>query len=321
MVRIAMLRNMKALTKPERIFTHESDLDGLLSGLLLKRLAKEEFGENIRLEAHSYPSWKMRSLSERCAWVSDFTFEKRMDRPTWLVLDHHTTNVEAGQCRLIHDLEKSASLLCYELCRQHGIHSDELDRIVHLSNVADLYLKEDAEFQLAIDYANLVKVYGFWSIHELIGGEPEKLLDHPLLEVIQTKRRIEDPMGFDYSRRHIYKVTDHLGAVDTVVGDTNSIVHQLLEKKESSHAVLATMFQKANRQVMVSFRSLNGEAIGIARQFQGGGHANACGATLPKSVTSIDEAILYMRQILEPQTNPESGLASLESAFADLKLD
>jgi nanoRNase/pAp phosphatase (c-di-AMP/oligoRNAs hydrolase) len=70
---------------------------------------------------------------------------------------------------------------------------------------------------------------------------------------------------------------------------------------------------------MVSFRSLNGEALPIAKRFQGGGHANACGATMPKSVNSVDEAIGYMRQHLDPQPEP-SGLGSLEDAFAGLKL-
>lgn len=310
---------MQSLPKPERIFTHESDLDGLVSGLLLQMLARKEFGEEIEVESHHYPSWKMRNLSERNAWVCDFTFEKRMDRHGWLVLDHHTTEVRAQECRFIHHLEKSASLLCYELCNEHGIRSDKLDRLVHLSNVADLYLDQDPEFQLAIDYANLVKTYGFRSMAALIGGDLERLIDHPLLEVIQTKRRVEDPMGFAWSREHVHRVTGDLGVMETVVGDSNAIVHRLLEEGETGFKVLATMFQKANRQVMVSFRSLNGEALPIARQFHGGGHANACGATMPKSVNSVDEAIVYMRQHLEPET-AAGGLSSLEDAFAGLKL-
>lgn len=312
---------MSSLPKPERIFTHESDLDGLVSGLLLKRLADKEFGPDTVLEAHHYPSWKMRNLSERCAWACDFSFEKRMDKPTWLVLDHHTTQVRAENCRFIHDLNKSASLLCYELCNEHGIKTDKLDRLVHLSNVADLYLSEDPDFELAVDYANLVKVYGFWNLHHLVEGDVERLLDHPLLEVIQTKRRIENPMGLAWSRGRISRVTDELGVVDTVVGDSNRTVHDLLEEEAGGYKVLATMFQKANRQVMVSFRSRGGEALPIARQFHGGGHANACGATLPSSVGSIEEAVVYMRAILTPHAESEAGLSSLEDAFASLSAD
>jgi oligoribonuclease NrnB/cAMP/cGMP phosphodiesterase (DHH superfamily) len=311
---------MTTLCKPERIFTHESDLDGLLSGLLLRSLADKVFGESIRIESHHYPSWRMRTLREHSAWVSDFTFEQRMDRTNWLVLDHHTTDVKAEHCDLIHDITKSASLLCYELCKEHGVQSEKLDRIVHLSNVADLYIESDPDFELAIDYANLVKNYGFWNLYSLIKGNAEALLDHPLLEVMRTKRSVENPIGLNWSRNHIHRVTSEFGIAETVVGDANSIVHQLLDEPSCKYKVLATMYVKANRSVMVSFRSLGGGALGIAKQFQGGGHANACGATLPRSVGSTAEAVVYMKQVLEPAPGSSQGLSSLEDAFASLNL-
>ena len=70
-------------------------------------------------------------------------------------------------------MSKSAGLLCYELCRQQGLGSPALDRLVHLNNVADLFLEDDPDFELACDYANLVKIYQFWNLHALIGGEIE----------------------------------------------------------------------------------------------------------------------------------------------------
>ncbi len=309
---------MNSLPQPDKILTHESDLDGLLSGLLLQRLAKHIFHKEILLEAWNYTGWKMRPMREKSAWVCDLSFESRLDQDNWVIIDHHTTNDTAERAHLIHDLEKSASLLCYELCQQHGVQSEALDRIVHLSNIADLYLEKDPEFDLAVDYANLVKAYGFWNLHSLINGDPEKLLDHSLLEVIRTKRKIEDPIGLAWTRRHLHRLSDTVGFAETVVGDVNSIVHNLLGEPDAKYKVLVTMFTKANRTVMASFRSLNGEALGIARQFQGGGHANACGATLPKAVSSVDEAIVYMRQILNPTPAKGAGLASLESAFAAL---
>ena len=42
---------MISLPKPEVILTHESDLDGLVSGLLLQRLAHRLFDEKVPLEA------------------------------------------------------------------------------------------------------------------------------------------------------------------------------------------------------------------------------------------------------------------------------
>ena len=61
---------MSALPKPEVILTHESDLDGFLSGVLLQRLAKHLFGTRVRLEAYHYQAWKQRELREKSAWVA-----------------------------------------------------------------------------------------------------------------------------------------------------------------------------------------------------------------------------------------------------------
>src|SRR5882762_3370201 len=170
---------MVSLPKPQVIFTHESDLDGLISGVLLQRLARKIFDVEVPMEAHHYHTWRQREPRESAAWVCDLSFEARLD------------------------LTKSAGLLCYELCRDHEIASPELDRLVHLNNVADLFLEDDPDFVLANDYANLVKVYQFWNLHSLINGQLEQLLDHPLLEVMAVKRRVENPMGFAWSRDNV----------------------------------------------------------------------------------------------------------------------
>jgi len=309
---------MMELPKPDVIFTHESDLDGLVAGLLLQKLAKKLFNTDVRLEAHHYNYWRQRELRETAAWATDLTFEARMDKPNWLVVDHHVTDVLPKNARLIHDVNKSAGLLCYELCKQHGLASPALDRIVHLNNVSDLFLEDDADFVLAGDYANLVKHYQFWNLHALIGGDIEKLLDHPLLEVMAAKRRIEDPLGFEWSKRNITEISAQLGYVETVVGNNNLIVHQLLEKKATKYPVLVTLFRRANNVVIASFRSRNGEALKVAEKFQGGGHANAAGAMLPKSVKNIPDAVDYLRRTLNPPV-VETPLNNLESLFAGIE--
>jgi hypothetical protein len=221
---------------------------------------------------------------------------------------------------LIHDLGKSAGLLCYELCQEHGLGSPELDRLVHLSNVADLFLEDDPDFVAANDYANLVKTYQFWNLHALIDGQLERLLNHPLLEVITVKRRIEDPMGLEWSKTNVQEISPTVGYVDTVVGNTNLIVHQLLEKQATKYPVLMTLFRKANNAVVVSLRSRNGEALKVAEKLQGGGHANACGATLPRSVKNIPDAIDYLRYVLEASPTKDAPLNSLEGLFAGLEI-
>ena len=308
---------MTDLTRPEVIFTHESDLDGLLAGLLLQRLAKKLFGAEIPLEAYHYNYWKQRELREKSAWATDFTFEPRLDKPDWLIIDHHVTEFSPKYARLIHDVNKSAASLCYELCKQGGIQSPALDRLVHLNNVADLFLEDDPDFVLAGDYANLVKIYQFWNLHALIGGDIEKLLDHPLLEVMQVKRRVEDPLGFEWSKKNITEICPTVGFVDTIVGNNNLIVHQLLESQSTKFPVLVTMFRRANNLIVASFRSRNGEALKVAEKFQGGGHSNAAGAILPKSIRNIPDAVDYLRQILQPKAN--APLNSLENLFSKIE--
>jgi oligoribonuclease NrnB/cAMP/cGMP phosphodiesterase (DHH superfamily) len=312
---------MIPLPQPDVILTHESDLDGLVAGVLLQRLAKKVFNAAVRLEAWNYNGWRNRPMTEKSAWVTDLVFETRLDKANWVVVDHHATDEKARQAQLFHDVEKSASLLCYELCQQHGLTSPELDRLVHLSNVADLFLEEDPDFQLACDHANLVKIYQFWNLHALLDGQIERLLDHPLLEVMAVKRRIEDPIGYDWSKVNIQEITPQIGFVDTVVGNTNLIVHQLLERQETKHPVLITAFRKSTGTVIASLRSRNGEALKIAERLQGGGHANASAATLPRSVRSIPDALAYLRQTLNARTTVvrgEGSLNSLANAFDSL---
>jgi oligoribonuclease NrnB/cAMP/cGMP phosphodiesterase (DHH superfamily) len=308
---------MMQLPMPDVVITHESDLDGLFAGVLLQRLARKLFNTEVPLEAYHYNFWRQRELREKSGWVTDFTFEARLDKPNWLVVDHHVTEVKPQNAQLIHDVNKSAGLLCYELCREQGLGSPTLDRLVHLNNVADLFLEDDPDFVLAGDYANLVKIYGFWNLHALLGGAVEKLLDHPLLEVMAAKRRIEDPLGFEWSKGNVEEISPTIGFVDTVVGNNNLIVHQLLEQQATRYPVLITMFRRANGVIIASLRSRNGEAIKVAEKLQGGGHANACGAIMPRSVKTIPDAVVYLRQVLNPKKN--TPLNSLESLFSTME--
>ena len=134
-----------------------------------------------------------------------------------------------------------------------------------------------------------------------------------------VKRRIEDPLGFAWSKENITELSPTVGFVDTVVGNNNLIVHQLLEEKATHYPVLATLFRRTNNVIIASFRSRNGEALKIAEKLQGGGHANACGATLPRSVKTIPDAINYLKQVLNP-TPKEPAFNNMEQLFSALDL-
>ncbi|MDX1952256.1 MAG: DHHA1 domain-containing protein [Verrucomicrobiota bacterium] len=310
---------MVSLPKPEVICTHESDLDGFVAGLLLQRLASQLFGNSPKLQAYHNHNWKQRPISERAAWVADLTFDSRLDKAGWTIIDHHTTDIKPRNAQLIHDTSKSASLLVYELCQSHGISSPELDRIVHWTNVNDLFLDDDPEFGLAHDYGNLVKIYQFWNLWELIQGRLENLIDHPLLEVMAVKRRIENPLGYAWSRQHVTRISDQVGFVDSIVGNVNMIVHQLLEEQAVNYPVLMTLFRKGNGTMIASFRSRNGEAIKVAEKLQGGGHANASGATLPRSVQNVSDAIAFLQNAFNPAPRQGADFNSLESAFSAIE--
>jgi oligoribonuclease NrnB/cAMP/cGMP phosphodiesterase (DHH superfamily) len=317
---IKVLINMVSLPKPEVILTHESDLDGLVSGLLLQRLAQKLFNQSIRLEAYPYDAWRQRVMRENCAWTSDFYFDPRLDKPGWVVIDHHPTQTPAKNAWLIHDLGKSASMLCYDLCKEQGLGSETLEKLVRYSNIADLFLSDDPEFPVAVDYANLVKTYQFWNLYAVIEGQLERLVDHPLLEVMAVKRRVEDPIGLNWSEANIVELAPRVGYADTVLGNTNLIAFKLLEKKNAAYDVVVTLFRKGNGTIIASFRSRNGQALKLAEKFQGGGHPNAAGATLPRSVSRIPDAVDYMRKVLNPAVTREAQLNSLESIFDSLKL-
>jgi len=304
--------------KPDVILTHESDLDGLLAGVLLQRLGRKLFNTDIRIEACNYNYWKQRELREKSAWVTDLSFEARLDRPNWVIIDHHATDVVPQTALLIHDLTKSAGRLCYELCLEQGLGSPALDRLVHFNDVSDLFLEDDPDFALANDYANLVKTYQFWNLHTLLNGQIEKLLDHPLLQVMEVKRRIENPIGLEWSKSNITEISPSVGYVETIIGNNNLIIHQLLEQKSTRFSVLVTLFKRPNNVVIASFRSRNGEALKVAERLQGGGHANASGATLPKAVRNIPEAVYYLREVLAPKKDAPLN-NSLENLFATIE--
>ena len=60
-----------------------------------------------------------------------------------------------------------------------------------------------------------------------------------------------------------------------------------------------------------------GEALKVAEKLQGGGHANAAGAILPKSIKNIPDAVEYLRNLLQPKTT--APLNALEGLFAGLE--
>ena len=280
---------MSRLPRPEVILTHESDLDGLLAGLLCQRLCRAWFDAEVPLLAYHTHAWRQRQLFETSAWVCDFSFEPRLDLANWVIVDHHPCSDRPQHAQLLHDSEKSAAALVYQLCQTEGLVTEKLDRLVQLNDVADRFLVDDPEFYSALDHAGMVKTFGFWNLVRLIDGDAERLLNHPLVAITRLKRQVEDPIGLAWSREHITELPSGVGLVETVVGNPNPIIHELLQ---------------APGNFLASLRSRNGEALQIAERLKGGGHPNASGPTLPRSTQSIPDAVAYLNQILAPAPVP-----------------
>ena len=253
---------MDRLPKPDIILTHESDLDGLVAGCLLKRLAEHLFSTEIPLAAYHLPQWHNRQMTERSAWVCDLSMDTRVDRDDWLIVDHHIAEHTPKRAQYVFSTEKSAALLCYELLVANGLGNPELERLVHLTNVSDLFLESDPEFKLACDYAELVKSYHFHPLVKLLEGKLESLLDHPLLEVMKVKRDVEDPIGFDWAKNHLQLLAPGITAVDLAIGNHNVVMNQLLKESDLADHVLISVSRRAPYQFGVSLRSRKRQSSG-----------------------------------------------------------
>lgn len=123
--------------------------------------------------------------------------------------------------------------------------------------------------------------------------------------------------GWFRSRSNVIEITPTVGLVETVVGNPNLIVHALLDDPAIRYSVLMTAVRRGNGSLAVSLRSRHGEALAVAERLQGGGHPNAAAATLPRSVRTTEDAVQYLRQVLNPR--PEPALNRLNDLFAGVE--
>ena len=310
---------MSPYPEPEIIFSHESDLDGFLSGCLLQRLCTILYDREVPLEPLSASPWTTLKRFPERAWVSDLSFSPAIDRKGWMVIDHHITDCSPDKALLVHREGHSATRLCYELLEREGGGNEKLARLVDLTDITDLYLHDHPEFPLACEYARLVKTYHFRPLYRLLGNRMESLLDHPLLQIMNLKQKVEDPVGLEWSRHRIKEIAPGIGFVPTAVGDVNRILHELLRDESLPYSTLFAMFKRPGRPVTLSIRSLeNGEALHMARSLQGGGHPDAAGAVLPRSVGTFDCALVYLTRQLQPHVAFSAG--STEKLFKDAGL-
>ena len=93
-------------------------------------------------------------------------------------------------------------------------------------------------------------------------------------------------------------------------------MHQLLEQGFTKYPVLMTLIRRGAGTIIASFRSRNGEALKMAEKLQGGGHANAAGATLPRSIKTVSDGVAYLREVLNPKK--DTPLNTMQNLFNEL---
>ena len=105
-----------------------------------------------------------------------------------------------------------------------------------------------------------------------------------------------------------------------MVGNSNVILNKLLREDSQPYKILLTLNRIGNNQFMVSLRSSEGGALRMAKQLQGGGHANAAGAAIRPRAACAD-AVDYLKTALNPITHAQENVPdNLESLFESAKI-
>ena len=105
-----------------------------------------------------------------------------------------------------------------------------------------------------------------------------------------------------------------------MVGNSNVILNKLLREDSQPYKILLTLNRIGNNQFMVSLRAPR-RGVADGQAVAGGGHANAAGAALPKSVQRVADAVDYLKTALNPISHAQENVPdNLESLFESAKI-
>lgn len=160
---------------PSRIYSHEADLDGFVSGNILYHISKYLFGESPKIKYINYDRLNNISADENeIIWVSDLNYNKSMDdkiNGLMFIIDHHKWEPDPIDCTpdhpfcdkiyYIHDTTKSASLLCFELLKEIVNNSDD-------NSNKEYYQKYIEDIKNLVIQTNIGDIFKYNSTDELI---------------------------------------------------------------------------------------------------------------------------------------------------------
>jgi oligoribonuclease NrnB/cAMP/cGMP phosphodiesterase (DHH superfamily) len=227
---------------------------------------------------------------------------------------------EQGKLEYFGSYEKSATLLTYYYLEKLFGEDRELLEFAKLVNIYDLWKIENKEsfilscslsdaiyylnstynvfdkeyrFKKIIEFFNNVYIFYVHKIFPTIDYYMKKLYGEPLFE---RAKKISSELELFGIKLDKFPIAINL--VDSLY-KLNNINFEIIDDKiillRNSKEILQygymNLIDKYNVDIVanvnehkdgisVSFRSLNGEAIKVAKKFGGGGHSNACGTTL-----------------------------------------
>ena len=278
---------------------------------------------HVPLEAYNYQNWKLREpRGAITAWVCDLSFEPRLDTrragSSWTTMPP-SSRAERPPVSCCTTLRRSGRVESAMICAA----SKRTDRPSltgwSTSTTSPICTStQTTNFRWPWITPNLVKTYHFWYLLALVEGKFEALFDHPLLEVMAVKRRVEDPLGYEWCAKNVVRLSPLAGYVPTIIGNNNIIAHQLLERKATPFGVMVTLFKKANNTVVASLRSRQARRWFWRRSCKGRRSPQCPSAYTLAALrrNQFDDAIRYLqKQVFDPAPAKDQPLNSLVQAF------
>jgi SPP1 gp7 family putative phage head morphogenesis protein len=281
----------ESLKEPVAIYCHVDDMDGLLGGVSMQRLAWVIFGKVVPVIPMTYGNSKLINPKDPC-WTIDLDLHNHAiaDNPDCFIVDHHIwEDVPAGSywidgtetmsaagmaCRLFNEAIESG---CGVMTNVRGMMISK--NLYETVEVGDCWKDADPRFELSRDIQYFMTTIGFDAMWVRFANNIENILIAPELPYMHEKRVKDEMEQVANARQHLIPVSWG-SIVDSPAG---SFVATIIAKETNKPVAY---IKASGVGSCVCFKSSNGEAIKLSKSLGGGGHANSAGAYIdaPKAV-------------------------------------
>ncbi len=220
------------------------------------------------------------------------------DRTNLVIIDHHDGLPSDFESTFLAPDVGSTSEIVYSLCRQAGVALPlEVARALYAGIVVDT-----GHFRYGKTRAQTHRIAA--ELLEL-GVEPaplaERLLDNQPVERLLLKRTLYNQLRLNESRTLAYIPVRrrYVEELNLSYDDLEGIANELIQPTEVQVGILFTEREREMTRVSVRSRG-RVDMLPAVVQFGGGGHRNACGATL---AVPIEEAVRMFIPVAEEALN------------------